>query len=353
VAAFMALHEIRKRIEVLQATRGVAAWFVVTGHINTTALIISGQHPLFVAAQPYLGLVCHFGVDVFFVISGAIMWILYGDRHAPTGWSAAGTFLRRRALRIYPLFWITALPLIPLLSNAAPAGIMDLGLQALLMREPSFHPVAWTLAYEMHFYAVVLLEVLCSRGRPQTGLAVAGLLMLALIVVLPDRIPFLSEPMTSEFVLGLAVGALYRRGGIDGRAVFAAGLVALPFGFWTLLGRDVDTLLAMRAWAFGVPAALLLLGLLLLERARAIRVPRLLQMAGDRSYSVYLWHLTIVLFPFSFVPFTGVLGGVCFYAGVVAATVIVSEVSFRLIERPLGRLARRPRRSSVAMAPAA
>ncbi|MBP0575775.1 acyltransferase family protein, partial [Mycobacterium tuberculosis] len=49
------------------------------------------------------------GVDIFFVISGFVMAAAV-DRPHPPRWSA---FLIRRAARIYPLYWLATLIVLP------------------------------------------------------------------------------------------------------------------------------------------------------------------------------------------------------------------------------------------------
>ncbi|MFX5785380.1 acyltransferase family protein, partial [Acinetobacter baumannii] len=44
------------------------------------------------------------GVDIFFVISGFVMYYLMHDRFGSA--TVAGDFLRRRLIRVVPLYWI-------------------------------------------------------------------------------------------------------------------------------------------------------------------------------------------------------------------------------------------------------
>src|SRR5690606_27058234 len=76
-----------KRLHGIQYLRAVAALGVVVFH----AAERSGTHFAIGAA----------GVDVFFVISGFIMWVITSQR-APS----PAAFLRDRIERIAPLYWI-------------------------------------------------------------------------------------------------------------------------------------------------------------------------------------------------------------------------------------------------------
>jgi len=93
-----------RRLDNIQALRGIAAVLVVFYHI---ALFlregawpgVSG-YPTGIWDQGWVG------VDLFFVISGFIM--VWTTRDIQRGVGTAANFLWRRALRIYPLWWICA-----------------------------------------------------------------------------------------------------------------------------------------------------------------------------------------------------------------------------------------------------
>ncbi len=76
-----------KRLYAIQYLRAVAALGVVVFH----AAERTGTHFAIGAA----------GVDIFFVISGFIMWVLAGTRT-----TTPAAFLRERIERIVPLYWI-------------------------------------------------------------------------------------------------------------------------------------------------------------------------------------------------------------------------------------------------------
>ncbi|MDX1782428.1 MAG: acyltransferase family protein, partial [Thalassovita sp.] len=83
------------RIHTIQYLRAIAALAVVALHAGAR---VEGALPGGVSALLNLG---HAGVDLFFVISGFVMW--GGTRHRET---APGRFLLRRAIRIAPPNWI-------------------------------------------------------------------------------------------------------------------------------------------------------------------------------------------------------------------------------------------------------
>lgn len=82
----------------LTGLRGAAAIWVVAYHLLLPGHLIGGW-PALVVGRGYLA------VDLFFVLSGAVMALSYGpvfDGHA--GWRNVAAFLWRRVARLYPLY---------------------------------------------------------------------------------------------------------------------------------------------------------------------------------------------------------------------------------------------------------
>src|SRR3954468_16333996 len=95
----------------VQGRRGIAAALVVLYHY--LGFIAKGQ-----SGESLLSPFGASGVDVFFVISGFIMMIST-DRPGMT----AGAFLRRRFLRIVPLYWVLTVAAFILATIVSPGGV--------------------------------------------------------------------------------------------------------------------------------------------------------------------------------------------------------------------------------------
>ena len=86
----------RAELRALTSVRGIAAWFVVLYHIRFS---VAGLPP---------GVVTMFGkgylaVDFFFLLSGFVIWLTWGERIRAGGWQAVPRFLQKRVARIWPL----------------------------------------------------------------------------------------------------------------------------------------------------------------------------------------------------------------------------------------------------------
>lgn len=148
----------------LQALRALAAWVVVCHHFMQIFFDFHASGPIgqFLASRGAVG------VDVFFVISGMVIYLSTRDKPL-----APQRFLLNRVLRIVPAYWFyTALMGLMLLcaSHWMPHQVLEwqhfmLSLLFIPAENPGgygMYPtlnVGWTLNFEMFFY---LLFSLCS-----------------------------------------------------------------------------------------------------------------------------------------------------------------------------------------------
>ena len=136
------------KIDSIQALRGFAALGVMLAH--GSSLIYQHLDYQLVHQWALVGVA---GVDVFFVLSGFI--ILYTALTRPV---SRGTFLRKRFLRIYPVYWIILTVLIlyhclyPSFEHPADRGSTILGSILLFPQKDYVLGIAWTLSFEIIFY---------------------------------------------------------------------------------------------------------------------------------------------------------------------------------------------------------
>jgi exopolysaccharide production protein ExoZ len=334
------------KIDSIQAMRAAAAWIVVIGHTAIMSVGVSGGNDAFRAIQAVTQTFFHSGVDMFFVISGAIMFIITRDRKHESRLAETADFLLRRVVRIYPLFWITLVFALLAGSGQPVESFADWVKTLLLIDTPPQHNVAWTLLFEIRFYLIVAVVILLSRRDLIAGFAIAAVGIGAGVFfagwgALPSGI--WTAPLMLEFLLGLAVGCLFvARIVIAPRAMLALGLA-----WWlctAILLYNNDAVKGdFRIAGSGVPAALILYGAMTLERLGVLRFPRFAVVAGDASYSVYLWHFVILAAAAKVFTGYGVGGAVAYIVACTALIATVGYFSFRLIERPLMRLARQTR----------
>ncbi|RXH32790.1 hypothetical protein XH99_09850 [Bradyrhizobium nanningense] len=344
----------------IQSLRALAAWAVVLGHIGSQATTVLGKTDalgvfLYRATQSYV----HAGVDLFFVISGFIIFIVTQAPRQTDRFRECADFTTKRALRIFPLFWITFFVTVLPQEAFQWWDWRTWWWQLTLVEPPINHGVAWTLVIELRFYFLVALLLILFRRRLSYGYAVLSLAIVAscgfaFYSGLPSS-SFTSLHLT-EFVMGVVVAALvssqvrcFAKTAFLMGAVWMAASVGFLFksavpdfvGPYLAGGHYAIDTQTFRIFGFGIPSALMVYGLVALEMRNAIRIPRVMIAAGDASYSIYLWNtviLTVLAIAFGA---TGVPGLFAFYATTIASVAVVGWVSYRWIERPLIRIAHR------------
>ena len=291
------------------------------------------------------------GVDIFFVISGFVMF--YTTGRAPL---TAGAFMARRIVRIVPLYWFMTV-LTALLLLAAPHLVANSRftlpsfIQSLLFwphvnpgKDGSLHPMlklGWTLNFEMFFYLAFAAALRLRPSLRLAALAVWFSLVVALAVVgrdAPPPVAVWGDSIVYEFLLG-GLFALVWRSPAARRVpltalciVFVAGLIALV---------ALSELPMVRLINRGIPALFMVGSILLIEQKlrRPIEVP-LLMYLGDASYSIYLAHLyAIVFFRVAWarlhLPHEDVMLGLVYVALCVVTGTLGGCALYTLVERPL------------------
>lgn len=293
---------VKGRFESIQMLRGVAVLMVVIYHI--------GIYEIKGSARPILGnyaAVGSAGVDIFFVISGFVM-VAITQRPSMKERTPSG-FLIKRIMRIYPLYWIyTFISLLifwvsPNLANRA-GGVYHTSIvrSALLLPDLSGAPIVgqgWTLIHEMYFYigfALLLLAPVHLRGR----LLMFWALLIAIIVSYRQKIDIsftpdckvyinlIFSPMTLEFIGGCLIANLLLQG------ISKYGLLCAFMGSFMLVGEVMLGGFSQnisRSLSFGLPAMLVVYGVVSMEQKKGFLGPSFLRRVGDASYSIYLSHI--------------------------------------------------------------
>lgn len=279
----------------VQYLRAVAALFIVYFHAKITprhALGLDNPDAVFGAV----------GVDIFFVISGFIMWQIGAAKLVP-----ATDFLERRLTRIVPMYWIATFCMFPMpaISRTIAVGnVIDfkqLIASLLFVPWPSrvfaneFAPVyrpGWTLNYEMFFY-VIFAVALMLRDKQKILIFLAcffsSTAFLGWLFNIGGILGVYTDSMTLEFVYGVLIGwFLMSRGPLPVLVAAAAAIFGLGLLAWF---PDEQALPFARFLAWGLPSALILLGIISLEYRFGAWDSPLARLLGDASYSIYLTHL--------------------------------------------------------------
>jgi peptidoglycan/LPS O-acetylase OafA/YrhL len=209
--------------------------------------------------------------------------------------------------------------------------------------------VAWTLQFEVMFYAAFGVLILSRRlGQAVMALWFAAVALLLLLPGLVDDAPMFGDAYNLEFFLGMAAArwlSLGRRppdrqnGGIDLSVLGLGAVLFVTVALAEDLGR-LDGYAPPARLAYGVASLLLVLGVARREAAGRLPVPGWLRALGGASYSIYLfqfigigiaWKLWLAAGLDGWTPGWASFPLLCVAA--IAGGVTVS----RLVERPLLR----------------
>lgn len=273
----------------IQLLRALAALAVVVHHAKD---FLAEPLPRFDALQA--------GVDVFFVISGFVMYASSRDE-------APGAFLIKRLIRIAPLYILASLVQMLILKNHFSAELMrNFALSIAFVPHFSSEnsgqilPVlvqGWTLNYEMFFYLVFAAAL--AWGRPLA----LSLVALGVLICLGFLTDFKAAPLvtyTSPLLLEFAFGLLLAR--LVGKLRWPAGFWLVPLAallFWA--GHDAfapatDDFVGLKRVVFwGVPALLLVAGVLVLEQHVPWRGWAYFDGLGNASYAIYLFQTVAII----------------------------------------------------------
>lgn len=355
----------------VQALRALAALLVVLVHaslpdVGVESILGPADGP-WLTPFHYVGL---FGVDLFFVISGFIMLVTNWENFGRP-W-AGPRFFARRAIRIYPPYWLALFPILPILLFAkshfmvAHVGVKTGYFESLfLLPNPNKFvlTVGWTLVWEMLFYVVFAFLLTLERRFVVTALGVWFALELVCYSTLAGSpnfyVNFASTPLPLEFIFGTVVGLLYVKRAFPAPRLTAAVALITTVALGIIITANHISLQNIndmnRIVLFGVPAMLLVYAAVGLEVRDVFVAPRAVQAVGDGSYAIYLWHLSLLVILRTIIvrlhP-AGPLAHAAVLAVTLGAIVVFGMAVYRFFELPVTRflnakLPSRPARAAV------
>jgi len=372
-------------VPAMDGFRGLAVlWIVVLhcwGALGERMPLDGGPLRHFVASG-------YFGLDLLFIVSAFVLFLpaVYdgsvGDRRA---------YARRRAARIVPGFWVAAILTFVV---ALALGRVEGGVGAWLSHATFLHQYAhnvadvgfglnramWTMSVEVVFY--FLLPFVASRynRHPFAGLGLAivgaelwhlGTLHLPAILQWAGiswggaedaqyRMAYVFPSYVAHFAVGMTAAWLFVRlrdlgdRRLSPQLVSAVGTAAL-IGFLALVfirGRqrlhgelgpfDPRVRTLDRTLLLGIVVLAAALGAARLQGVLCNRATRGL---GTVSYGIYLSHMVLIVL---LIPVLGLQKGttsntdlILLVAAVVPLSILIGIVSYRFLETPFRRLARR------------
>lgn len=298
------------------------------------------------------------GVDVFFVISGFLMALLFKERHKRD-------FYTRRAKRLLPAYFATVIAtLVAAATTTVPSDYSQVKEQSLFaifyssnigfwlqnsyFSKAEFNPLLhlWSLGVEIQFYLFVPLIALIYRwSKPLFYIAVVTSLGLCfLIVTISPKTSFFMMPLRAwEFLLGFAVAKLLannvpaERANKNSLLQTLSLLLLLGIPLVPVDGQSLSII-------FGHPASFALIITAFTAVTLAVGLPepftnsfigKALEKTGNYSYSIYLVHFPVIVLG-NYQPFGGTILGTDTIPSLllqIALVVILSIAFYQIIEK--------------------
>ncbi len=328
----------------IQYLRGIAALLVIVYH----SMVMSVVAPYFNSP------IGKFGVDIFFVISGFVMWVTTESKANNTL-----SFWMSRILRVVPLYWVFTLSIVCAAILVPSLFFNSRGLDFLFVIKsflliPTLNPdigditpaytIGWTLVYEMFFYFIFGFSLFLMNLRKRFAfifVLVGGLACCGMIFNFKG--PILSTYTNSimlEFLAGVGLG-YFRTYLLKASVKVGVGLVILSFT--VLLTCDADQ--SSRFWIYGIPSLMLVAGVVSLEKYIKLHISKLPLFFGEISYSLYLSHpisqrVWYVVFVLAFGQILNKNLALYYFVGSVFVGVLGGVVCYYVLEKQLLRLGR-------------
>ena len=356
----------RARSDGLDGLRGLAALAVLGFHV----WLYARPDPPATSTKGVANLAAsdlRWGLILFFVLSGYLLYRPWVRAAADGTRPDLRAYVRRRAARILPAYYLALVGSLVLLEGAGGVPGVRLPSEALV---PAFFvfgenfstnsiltldPPMWTLVVEVGFYALLpLLGLLAIRLRrlPAASVPIAVFALgmawnaamveaggsLALTKALPAMLPY--------FAVGMLVAVTGDRLGFRAWRLAVVAMAGLAGQAW-LDSHASGTTIAL---AHELPVALAFAAVVALasgEGCPSVLRGRALVALGTVSYGVYLWNVPIIwsLRAAGLLPLTPSLA----LAPVAALALAAATASWFAVERPAIRSSRRPgpRRTSL------
>ncbi|WP_109548803.1 acyltransferase family protein [Escherichia coli] len=281
-------------IRSLQALRFIAAFAIVIYHAFRQFGLQSDNFYLN-AIYSILKTKLEFGVDIFFVISGYVIYSSYQRRK-----KSPLEFITDRIIRIAPMYWITTMMFVIILSiNFSLYPISDLSFLSVIksfMFIPAYnlegiylpvHSVGWSLNIEMMFYAVFAFAIAVNSNNVKV-IVFPAIILIYLVGNDYESLSFYHNAMVFEFLAGCCIAMI----NVDtlkfiSRRNFISSIILMCCIASLIYGNA-----QLRLLYWGVPSFFIVL--ICVSFDHKIKVSDWLMTLGAASYSLYLIHRIVI-----------------------------------------------------------
>lgn len=299
-----------KTFQSILLLRAIAAIFILLFHITSVVQTRFNYRFLFGFFETG-----HYGVDLFFVLSGFLLYITYKKRFGKK--EEIKRYLFRRFIRIYPAYWILCLSILLLYFFWKPlfvqGNIYDIwyffSVFSIFPHGPEITSPVWYLKHQIFLYMFFTLFFIIKRQEIIMKLiavyvfAIFGYLYIVHVIPFPKVIyDFTSiwfSPYVLEFIIGLFIGWLSNKYFFNLKIslyliIYGFFLLIFFHNFFHFLLKSDYYVNSLRWVTYGVPFACIILGLVKYESQRPVWIPSVVLAIGKSSYIIYISQMVII-----------------------------------------------------------
>ncbi|WP_075981912.1 acyltransferase family protein [Bacillus massilinigeriensis] len=288
---------MKKYLQLIQLSRAIVPLFVMFFHIVAFIRVYFHVNFLNLTNVTKSG-----GVYYFFALSGFMVYYIYHKKLSDK--SMIKPYLSNRLIRIYPLYWVLTILILPIyfiipsLGNGTERQFSNIVMSFLLFPKQDYPilSVAWSLEHTVYFYLIFSLAFyknkLVSIGIPLTWALISTAFSLKIISSSNYLINFLFNPINLIFLAGVGCAYLVTKKTLNiyiSIIFIILGFAGFPFSWINTQNQLIDISLPVLT---SLSSILLIIGIASVDLQKSLIIPRVIQFIGDASFSIYLTHTT-------------------------------------------------------------
>jgi peptidoglycan/LPS O-acetylase OafA/YrhL len=333
---------MRKHLNLIQFSRALIPLFVILLHTKAFMATYFHYDFLHLSNVERSG-----GVYYFFALSGFMVYYVFNKDFGNK--RKMRQYLYGRFIRIYPIYWILTLCVLPIyfifpsLGSGNERELSHIIASILLFPDGDYPilSVAWSLTHTVFYYLVISLAFFKNKWVSIIIPFAWGIISFAFSIHLFNSsnffVNFLFNFNNLIFLSGICCAFTVTRVKINfslSSLLVLVGMLGFPlswineqFGF---IGVDLQLLTTLSS-------IFLLLGFASIDIQREVEIPRLAKLLGDASFSIYLTHFTwmsALSILLSSSPITAIPNFLVALL-LIVSSLIVGCLVYLLLERPL------------------
>lgn len=321
-----------KKLNFIQISRFAAILIILLYHINAIFNRDFGYDWLNISEWQRTG-----GVDFFFVLSGFMIFYIYGNN---IGNKQKGfEFLSKRFIKIFPVYWLVLIGSVflilffPQIGDSNKLNVNLILKNLFLLPNDYILAVAWSITYIIVFYIVFSFLIFSPKLMK---IIIPSWLLLCIISTFSGGTSYILNFYHIEFWVGVLIAYTI----LNKRVKYQIPLLLLGLsGFLFLWVNNVFELFSLNlALFYCLASSLIILSLAALDVQKTRKIPKFLSFLGSASFSLFITHsqfaqLYVVIFNKTFL--ISYLGYSTSMIIVSILSVLSSCVFYLIIEKPL------------------